>query len=338
MLSACATRPAIEDVTGANAFDIAQAIRCEMRDGLKSILADATDAGGEGEQGLAGEAKKARYDRLALEMRRRGYRAPKVEAEFFYDFFDNMKKAAAAAGKKERNTDEEELQAAVALYAPAAIGYEFDLELKNTNDIEGGIDVLSTLTRETVSLSPNAALKRSRKATRTFRLLDSFQGLLTNENMIGICNSLRGNPPKASTRSTIYPIQGSLGLEDLFREFLSLNQSANIVGSKEKPDIPVMAEVLVFTTTVSAGVTPMLSLEPLKRRTEITGAKLGLRAERFDEHQLTITFAMPERSRPVAEERNDIARQALSELDKQQLRELNNDLRGVRELVRDSQL
>src|SRR5690606_1486060 len=126
---------------------------------------------------------------------------------------------------KERKTNEEELRAAVALYAPAAIGYEFDLELKNSNDIEGGVEVLSTLTRGTVSLSPNAALKRSRKATRTFRLLDSFQGLLTNENMIGICNNLRGNPPKVRTSNAIYPIHGSLGLEDLFREFLSLNQS-----------------------------------------------------------------------------------------------------------------
>lgn len=340
VLSGCGTRPDIESSTGANAFLIAQAIRCEMRDGLKGVFADATDSAGEDEIGKVGGSatKKDAYDRLANEMRRRAHREPEAESLFFKDFFASMKIGAAAVGPTAPVTDEEELQVSATRYANAAIGYEFDLQLKDTNDVGGSIDILSTLTGGTIPLSPGADLKRTRKATRTFRLLDTFEGLLTNIQTIEVCNSLRGSPPKERVQNSIYPIEGSLRLERLLREFVSLNQSANIVGSKDKPDIPIMAETLVFSTTLTAGLTPTLKLKPLGSGTEITGAKLDLKAERFDEHKLTLTFTMPERKRPLADERSDVELEALKELDRQRRRELDDDVRGIRELISDSQL
>lgn len=313
--SGCATRPDIETSTGTNAFHIAQAVRCEIRDALITIIADAVAENGD----------RPKADRL----RRRDYKtegADEEEAKRFDDLLNDAKRVAKRNANHRMKIDT--LETTFARYADAAVAYEFELNLKQTNNVGASVDLLRTITRGSITAAPSASFEGTREATRNFRLVDNFQQLLANRPTIRVCNSLRSDLHTTRSPNAAYPIAGSLRLERLLREFLSFNQSANLVGP-EDTQIPTMAETVEFITTLKAGIEPELKLTPLDRGLEITGGKLTLNSERHDRHKLVLTFTLPGRKETVVTERGRTERAALVELERQRDLQFDRDTQNV---------
>lgn len=317
VLASCGTRPQVDDVTGVNAFRIAQAIRCELRDALIELVA--------GQYASAGDVAYAKS------LRTRDFNsseADEEESKRFVDLFKRAKSDAKAAQAIGGRPDE--LTAAILRYEQASVGYEFDLDLTRTNSFGGGIDLLGSFSRGTISASPGASFEGKRNAIRSFRLLDPFSTLLTNRPTIRVCNDLRTAEPQLRSPNGAYPIAGRLGLDRLLREFISFNQSANLVGPVSSPTIPTMAETIEFTTTLGAGIAPELKLAPLGQAIEITGAKLSLSSSRVDRHKVVLTFSLPATEDSVTIQRSETSRAAIDELERQRLNRL--DERRVRVL------
>jgi hypothetical protein len=320
LLSACATRPDIESSTGLNAYEIAQAVRCELRDGVVELVAEQYRAAGVSGAEVLGRRNFTDPD------------AYKHESERFKKLFTDARAKARADAARGEKTDE--LTTAVLIYGEAAVAYDFELDLKNTNNTGGNLGLLQTLTAGMIVATPDASFEGQRRATRTFRIVDRFDELLSNHPTIRECNALRRTAPSTQSANGIYPIAGLLRLDRLLREFISFNQSANLVGPKGSEANPTMTETIEFTTTLKAGIEPVLTLIPVKRGLEVTGAKLTLRTERYDRHKVVVTFTLPKRDSTVTRDRSETEQAAIDELDEQRDRQLDNEaLRLLRSIA-----
>jgi hypothetical protein len=62
---------------------------------------------------------------------------------------------------------------------------------------------------------------------------------------------------------------------------------------------PTMVDTLTFTTTVSAGVNPMIMLTPIGTAMQLTNASLNFTLQRQDIHSVTIGLGLPIIAPPV---------------------------------------
>lgn len=317
VITGCATRPTTKDVTGYKIFHIAQAVRCELRDAALNIYADAV---GDLQPNLA------RFSRgLSL----RDFQSDDSAEKEALRIDSSFKIISSSIQNGTAGEDDHAKIAAILRYLGGSLAYDFDLNMRKTDDVGAGVDLLSTFTGGTVKLSPGVSVKGKREATRTFRVIDKFGELLTNLPTIRECNDLRRNSPSLGSPNRLYPIAGSLGLGDLLREFISFNQSANLVGPKDKEKIATMTEAIEFTTTLTAGVEPKLTLVPLGRSLEVTGAPFTLKTERYDRHKVTLTFTLPERQVKDAVARSEAEIAAIEALDEQRKRSNDDNAREI---------
>ena len=313
MLSACATRPVTEGVTGINSYFIAQAIRCEMRDEVISLIADYV------EQERPTEAAVLRF-------RDTRDAAEDAEARRFEEFLTRGYRALA----------HDELREAVELYKGIQLGYAFDFNITLENNIGGGLDLLGTFTGGKITTGLTASWNGKRNTVRAFTLLDTVEGLLTQRPTIRVCNELRRPPHQPRTANLAYPIAGTLELREIFETFISLNQSANLTDSDPKsPNIPTLTETMNFTTTLVAGVKPALEISPLRNKgLEVKGGNLDLKAGRTDVHKLVLTLNLPAKGFALtAETRNQQEAAAIDEIQRQRDRELQSDATRLRLLL-----
>ena len=201
---------------------------------------------------------------------------------------------------------------------------EFDIT--EQNDVGASVDVLSTLSRGTISLSPGARFNGKRRSDSTFRMQDGFGELIYNAYTAQACRELKSSRiAYPENPNLIYPITGKLGLEAPLDEFFSLNMSANLIGTKDHPNIPTSTFKLEFTTTLEGGLEPELKLNPLNSRTEITGGKLTLSGKRIDMHNLTLVFSIPPLNEATLTKKLEtVAKAARQGLDEQRQREIDD--------------
>lgn len=310
MLSACATRPVTEGVTGMNSYWIAQAARCEIRDSIINLVSEALAADG--------RPDFARH----LARRDTGEDADIEESRRFEDF---LTKGIPAIKNPE-------ISGALARYSQTIVAYEFDFNITQGSGVSAGADLLGTITRGTVTTPIGAAFEGQRNTSRNFKLIDLFGQMLTDRPTIRECNFLRRPPNARRIPNGVYPMAGTLNLREIIDTFISLTQSANLVGNFiDKRDVPTFSETMTFTTTLSAGFNPTLKMEPLKRGLEVEKAGINLTTRRQDVHKLTLTFTLPAQGgATVTRQRAEQAEAALDELERQRIRQIDAQTEEIR--------
>ncbi|OWK20945.1 hypothetical protein AJ88_24655 [Mesorhizobium amorphae CCBAU 01583] len=112
-------------------------------------------------------------------------------------------------------------------YQNVLIGYEFNLDVTETNAAQGSADFIGALTRGAFGIGLIASSTLQRNGVENFRVLDSFGRLVTLVPDDEYCERA---PPR--TKNYIYPITGVLGLRTYAQTFLSMNQSGNLDTSR----------------------------------------------------------------------------------------------------------
>ena len=166
-----------------------------------------------------------------------------------------------------------------------AIAYGFSFDMTSKDHIAPGGNFIGNFKAGPLTVDIGSTHTFERQNLRKFDLVDSFGFLIASPIMADVCDSRQ-----SADANGIYPVSGSLGMEEMVGTFLNLNQSANLTGSG---DIPRLSDTLTFTT--EAAGTFKASLEPISKGAAITIKKVSLNGGggRKDIHTLTIVMTLP---------------------------------------------
>lgn len=158
----------------------------------------------------------------------------------------------------------------------AAIAYEFDF---NINEVNNG-SVGATWAKPFVggglfSLTATAGANRTRDAVRNFKIADSF-----SEARGADCTN------EALRKNWVYPIAGDIGMYEVVSTFLKLRNVEN----PDRGEVFSFADTLTFTTEISAGLKPTLTLNSVAGRFRLTEANANLSASRTDVHKVVVAL------------------------------------------------
>jgi hypothetical protein len=269
LLAGCSVHPLPEDFAGYDTVQITARIRCEVRDAIRGHIVGSL---------LRRERveKHPQYAELAERLRSGDIAWRDLRRHL-----------------KEYRVDDT-LIAIFERYNSAVIGYSFIFDLEEKNAHNGSVDLLGAITNGTVKLNVQASNDLIRGNKREFRLVDSFEFLVSH--VADVCDP-RVFPIQAHRheRNIVYPITGSLGLAELVRTFLTLNQSGNLLGFEAPPnqvEIPTIVETMTFTTQFVAGATPSIELAA-RRSFSPVKAHIGTTNTRKDLHKVVIVIKLP---------------------------------------------
>jgi hypothetical protein len=294
--AACSIRPIPPDVTRHSTYLIAQRIRCEFRVAIKDLV------------------------QKALIQEYRGIADELADGRLGYDAFF----------KKRLVTLDPVTRGMIERYRAAVIAYDFDFDISEENNLSGGIGLTDLLSRGPLTLGITAKDERKRQDKRNFKLVDQFEELTTSPVMDRVC--VRDGLSIAD-RNHSYPIDGSLNLAEMLGSFISLVQSANLIGdSGNATSIPTFADTLTFTTTLSGTINPKLTLTPAGSALQISSAELSVTKARIDTHKLIVALTLPSAAGPrtVAQSRSELERAAVFELERQRVKAIDADTEAIR--------
>jgi hypothetical protein len=177
--------------------------------------------------------------------------------------------------------------------ARTGIVYSFVLEGSVVESVMFNADFLKAITNGTVTLSPQAGNSLTRDNIRAFTVSDSFQTLLLLDEKR--CEALGQPGPNYE-----YPITGTIGVAEMVRTFVVMSVTGNLSGQEESLDAlslspagqPAMVDTLKFTTAISGGITPKVSVSPLGSGWSIMDANLAGSVMRTDTHTAIIGLGL----------------------------------------------
>jgi hypothetical protein len=264
LLAGCAIHPLPENVTGVDTPDIVRQIRCESREAviheIKQWLVSRASAGDRVSQQLL-----AKYD---------------ADPESISTFNANAFPASYVEEKKLVN-----------LFYSAGVAYTFDLKMSENNDITppAAVDLLRPSPprpKFTLGIGAGALLDRSNE--RKFTATDTFGSLLKLN-----AAEVRGRRYCTGyivTENYVYPIAGRVGTAKVIHDFINLALFESLSGDKGAP--PTMTDDLIFTTTMSASVNPMVTFTPLGAALQVADASFTAAFKRSDVHEVTVGVAI----------------------------------------------
>jgi hypothetical protein len=151
---------------------------------------------------------------------------------------------------------------------------------------------------------------RTRTNTRQFRIIETLAQLK------------QANCPDGPKRPNwMYPIAGGIGMDELVSTYINLERVSDLAGgfvpspsSKDYPkaDTVVFSDQLEFTTILSGGVTPTLTLETISGRLRLSKATINPSASRSDTHTVVVALAKDGSFVEPPAARSALARMAVS--------------------------
>jgi hypothetical protein len=178
-----------------------------------------------------------------------------------------------------------------------AIDFEFEFVMTETNDKSAEGSFTIPVHVGTFKIGWDAGANKGRETTQTVRFGETFRGLADNVD----CAKYE----KSSNFK--YPITGQIGIID------TMTNLRRLVDVKRGKELVEFTDKVEFTTTLSAGLHPSISLSPASGRN--VSAEATFKASRKDVHRLTMTFALPFTPEQLAAKRaedNEEARLALA--------------------------
>jgi hypothetical protein len=257
VLGACSIHPLPKDVTGYETPTIVRKIRCEAQGAIRKAALEILH-------------KNGRHQEFA------------DENSLVFD--------PKSLTRWERDS--------LADLARIGIVYDFSLEGVETGSLTFNADIIKPLTNGTETYSPSLSDTLKRDNTRTFTVSDSFTTLLNlGKKNPRHCEFLASGP------NYQYPIAGRIGIDEMILTFVRLAISGDLVAQEDPTKIttddilspagpPTMVDNLIFTTTVSAGLTPKIVLSPVGAALQLEDATLVGSISRVDTHMVTIGLAL----------------------------------------------
>jgi hypothetical protein len=180
-------------------------------------------------------------------------------------------------------------------YDNSAIAYDFTFDMAEDTAIGANVSFLSTMTGGAVGLAVGAGTDRQRQTIRNFRVSDTFGELRTMRECAY---------PYEHHRNYVYPVTGSIGLDEMVRTFVELNEANRLAGLGNSK-VPVMADTFSFLTTISAGTTSVVTLAPASAAIGFAAspAPSSLGVSRRDTHKVVIAMSLPPETEEVARPR-----------------------------------
>lgn len=176
-----------------------------------------------------------------------------------------------------------------------AMGFGFAFKIKETNKNGGETALNVPIGAATLTVGFTAAHDKVREAIREFELVLTMGDLLKSK-------ACEQRPPLQSEELS-YPISGNIGLQETFHTFakLWLDAGDNLRFSDRKfgTKLDGFVDVLTFTTTVSGGIKPEVTLAASKNSARLTKSSLAHSSIREDEHKLYVVI-VPKKPTDVA--------------------------------------
>lgn len=262
-LAGCSIHPLPADVTGYSTATIVRKIRCEAHDAIMKSMA---------------------------EILHKKYRHQDIDENNVLDMLDKGIDANSWEMKKLQEL------------ADIGILYDFNLSGDEKNNLMLSGDIIKPFKNGSESFSPAAGNMTERNNVRAFTVSDNFTTLvnLTNKKRGGDerhCD-FNGSP---SGPNFEYPIAGRIGLDEMVQTFVRLAVAGDFVdasvGSDGTPTLnasgaPTLVDTLTFTTTVSGGLTPSVSLMPGGTALQVMNLELAGTVTRMDVHKVIIAMAV----------------------------------------------
>ena len=265
-LTACATHPLPEDYAGVSTYAIVRQIRCETREAVKRSIFD-----------FLADERNATLNKVDDASRKIGrhFRENPKEAHKF--------SPASITGNARPIVD---------LIWKTGIAYNYSLEMTETNNLGGDLNLLNALPTSNKMFGFKAGLNRQRQNTRSFTVTDTFGEL------VGKVPETYCSEKFIAQDNIIYPIAGKVGIEPVIQEFVLLSLFGNLSGNPtEQPwqpkGPPTLAEQLEFQTTLTASATPKVTFAPLTAGMHLADASFTADVTRKDVHKLTIGLYVP---------------------------------------------
>lgn len=262
LLGGCAIHPQPKDVTGVPTYEIVQRIRCETRQAVIDSVLDYL---------TMHKDVDARSQAIGKRFDPRFSADPEPIAKLNPNLFKDKK-----------------VHDLLSVFSTTGVAYNFNLDITETNNVDGRVDFLKTLTKGMFGFGFKGNFDRQRQNIRTFTITDNFGDLVLKPMD---CDGKIVGP------NYVYPIAGRIGVDEMVRAFVDLSLFANLGGGKDNPKAaPTLVDALEFTTTISGSAAPNVNFDPMMigRNLSVLHADLAAEATRTDKHQVVVGLALAE--------------------------------------------
>jgi hypothetical protein len=178
----------------------------------------------------------------------------------------------------------------VGQFEDTAVAYNFTFDMTELNNIDPTINLIRPFNNGTGSAAIGSTFDRSRENIRTFTVSDTFLDLF-QKLPVDYCDEPRQG------KHYVYPITGNIGLREMIETFVSLALVDNLSGASGPP---TLGDTFLFTTTISASVTPKIVLTPVGTSLQLADASFIASASRADVHKVVVGLAYKPRNLHVA--------------------------------------
>ena len=166
------------------------------------------------------------------------------------------------------------------------IGYAYQLQMEEFNEAAGTGKFTLPLSNGIFTLGFDAGKQKTRKNTREFYIVEKFDELMKNPDNVKHCAKYNINT------NYMYPITGSIGMHEIVNTFTKISATGNKLVNSEK--YGAFADTLVFTTQLTGGVNPVVTLNPVSKSFQLTNVGIDINNRRTDTHQVQIIFTLPQ--------------------------------------------
>lgn len=276
-VAGCSIHPLPDDVGPASTYDIVRNLRCEAKAEVgRRIVKLLNRSPSPLVRDLASAPSKI-LDQKKLELL-------DIEYEKKQEFTFN--------GREQKYTN---LGVLFRAFKAAGISYEFEFSITENNDAVGRTDLRFPFTNGLFTFGFGGSVKKTRLGKRTFKMVENFgdlrklkcgRGVDENMNKRSVLREEGDFYESTLRKKFIYPLTGSIGMDKIMGDFLSLS---GLPGGKG-----TMTDTIKFTTNLAADFDAKVTLNPGPlKRFRFASASANLDAKREDIHQVIITLAFP---------------------------------------------
>ena len=156
------------------------------------------------------------------------------------------------------------------------VGYNFAFEITENADATAGGTFVWPIHLGSITLGVGLGDKKQRFSDRTIKLSTTFGDLIKMDDCIA-------DEGRGSFR---YPIAGRIGLDEVIKQYVLINEDKYSKLSATKKDI--YTDTIRFTTEINGSLNPSFSIAPALGRT--ISADLTLSADRKDIHEVVVSI------------------------------------------------
>jgi hypothetical protein len=270
LTSACSTYPLVQDTTGQTTSEIVRHIRCEAREGLKETILI--------------WLRSEKYANFIVYQNMTG--------NALADQLEKQPELYETVAASQLNGDAKKY---FSFYENSQIGYEFTLDLTESNKDSFSIGFTRNFSTRKDTLGLGASAERLRNVQRVFTVVDTFGGLLSILK--------EADCQQHPSVNIIYPMVGHLPVKDLIESYVRVNQFdrlgapkknndvQTISGTKSSPAVSQMGDTIAFTTTFTGSAKPSFALNPTGPGLLLSSAEFGTEDYRKDKHQVIIVVS-----------------------------------------------